>query len=90
MMFRQSCEFLSNVKLENFPEYNDLTRVENNRADYRNTLYWDPEIHTSAEGTTTVDFYTSDETAHFVIVISGLTEEGYTCSWEGDLYVTEK
>jgi hypothetical protein len=44
--------------------------------DYRNLLYWNPEILTGQDGTATVSFFTSDDISDYRIVIQGLTKDG--------------
>lgn len=44
--------------------------------DFRNTLYWIPELMTSEDGTASVDFFTSDEAGEYLISVDGLTSDG--------------
>ncbi|KPK84477.1 MAG: hypothetical protein AMS27_09850 [Bacteroides sp. SM23_62_1] len=60
----------------NTPDYS----IENDSIsmipDYRNLLYWNPEIVTNKNGYATVSFYTSDDISDYKIVIQGLTKKG--------------
>jgi hypothetical protein len=60
------------------------------KPDYRNTLFWDPQIRTDVNGNTTVDFYTSDENALFTIMVTGISGKGQTGSFTGTLSVEDK
>jgi hypothetical protein len=57
--------------------------------DYRNTLYWDPDITTDETGRATVEFYTSDEISEYVLMIRGVTAEGLGGSYYGTISVTD-
>ena len=46
--------------------------------DFRNTLYWNPDLHTDKTGKASVEFYTSDEAAEYLIIIEGITMDGRT------------
>jgi hypothetical protein len=46
--------------------------------DYRNTLFWKPDLHTGKNGKAQVEFYTSDESSDFTIVTEGMTPDGKT------------
>ena len=61
-----------------FPEikYTDEIALNSRKADYRNTLYWNPEITTDENGEANISFYTSDEKGKFLITIEGVGESG--------------
>ena len=44
--------------------------------DFRNTLYWNPDLETDNAGVTAAEFYTSDEPGDYVIIAEGLTSDG--------------
>jgi hypothetical protein len=44
--------------------------------DFRNVLYWSPNIRTSAEGKTNVSFFTSDISGKYIGIIEGMDENG--------------
>ncbi len=60
--------------------YTDKISLESRKADYRNTLYWNPEIVTDENGEANISFYTSDEKGKFLITIEGIGENGETGS----------
>lgn len=58
------------------PEYSTDSLKSGRIPDYRNTLYWGPGKHTDKEGTTYVEFYTSDESSDYTIVVRGISADG--------------
>lgn len=60
--------------------YTDGIALSTKKADYRNTLYWNPEVTTDDNGEAHISFYTSDETGKFLITIEGAGENGETGS----------
>jgi hypothetical protein len=57
-------------------EYPDEIAYNSRKADYRNTLYWNPEVKTDENGEANISFYTSDEKGKFLITIEGVGERG--------------
>lgn len=58
------------------PQYETRQQRENDMPDLRSTIYWNPSVTTSEEGKSHVDFYTSDASTTYSIVIEGITSEG--------------
>ncbi|MES2371249.1 MAG: hypothetical protein V4557_01635 [Bacteroidota bacterium] len=51
--------------------------VNNSRLpDFRNVLYWSPEIHTDKNGRKQVTFYTADIQGTYGVIIQGITSSG--------------
>lgn len=77
-VFRQvyeGCQIQNNFYT---PDYSQ-SEIKNNRLpDYRNTLYWKPDLHTGKNGKAAVDFFTSDESSDYTIVIEGIASDGET------------
>jgi hypothetical protein len=71
-------KFSGFTEKNNFSEirYSDETTLKSRKADYRNTLYWNPEITTNENGEAIISFYTSDEKGKFLISIEGVGENG--------------
>jgi hypothetical protein len=59
------------------PEYATEQQVGNRLPDYRNQLYWAPDVKTNAKGDASVVFYTSDMKGKYVVVIEGMDEAGH-------------
>ena len=58
------------------PEYSTPDRKSDRLPDFRNVLYWQPDVETDATGNQVVTFYTSDKKGNFVGVIHGMTKDG--------------
>ena len=73
-------EFNGYTKQNKFREikYTDGIALNSRKADYRNTLYWNPEVTTDENGVANISFYTSDEKGKFLITIEGVGENGET------------
>jgi len=72
------------------PDYS-LDSVRNGRIpDYRNTLYWNPDLRTGEDGRAEVEFYTSDEAGEYLIIIEGITADGKTGRSELKFVVEDK
>ncbi len=75
-IFRQSQQCYSYNYDFNSPDYSidsvNISRI----PDYRNLLYWNPEISFGEDSRASVTFYTSDEISDYTIVLEGLDAEG--------------
>jgi hypothetical protein len=58
------------------PDYSSDTLRTSRIPDFRNTLYWNPDLHTKKDGKAETEFYTSDESAEYTIVVEGIAPEG--------------
>ncbi len=58
------------------PKYDTPKMRDNRLPDQRSLLYWDPAVVTSRDGKKRVEFYTSDQTGDFQVVVEGLTTGG--------------
>lgn len=54
----------------------DYETEENSTPDFRNTLYWSPEVNTDERGEVTIEFFSSDITGNFVGIIEGFDANG--------------
>lgn len=60
---------------------NDSTVNENTQVpDFRNTLYWNPDVNTDKEGRAGIKFRTSDISGNYKICIHGITRDGQIIS----------
>lgn len=57
------------------PRY-DSNNTSSRIPDFRNLMHWAPNIVTGKDGKARVEFYTSDLTGHYQVVIQGITPEG--------------
>jgi hypothetical protein len=59
----------------NFPDYSALP-VNERIPDFRNTMYWNPVVQGSPGEIISYDFFTSDNTGDYIVIIRGISEEG--------------
>jgi hypothetical protein len=57
------------------PRY-DVQQRNSPMPDTRNLLYWSPALQTNDQGKSNLEFYTSDITGKFRIVVQGITSDG--------------
>lgn len=57
-----------------------MERGMDHEPDYRNTLYWNPDLQPDAEGKYRFRFLTSDATGSYVIMVQGFTSAGESVS----------
>lgn len=57
------------------PVYDKQEKVEA-RTDFRNTIYWNPEIEIGASGKGSVEFYASDDITSFRATVEGVGDNG--------------
>ncbi|HXB30259.1 MAG TPA: hypothetical protein VNW49_10590 [Puia sp.] len=58
------------------PAYATRAEQDSHMPDFRNVLYWAPQISTGRNGKTRLTFYTSDLKGKFAVVIQGISPEG--------------
>jgi hypothetical protein len=73
---RQSYQFLQVPIPFHAPDYSLSADSLRYIPDYRNTLYWDPDVITGASGEAEIKFYTADEVTRYRIVIQGISDRG--------------
>jgi hypothetical protein len=69
------------------PKYDAPESIQNRIPDFRNQLLWDPQIHTDEKGLAKINFYTSDKSGTYRIVVHGLSSNGLAGSYFGTLNV---
>ncbi|MEA1888078.1 MAG: hypothetical protein U9N72_12805, partial [Bacteroidota bacterium] len=74
-------------KYNNFT-YSDRLPQDSHIPDFRNTLYWNPELKPDDEGLIEFTFYTSDFLSEYVITIQGLTGNYVPLYYTGTIKVT--
>jgi len=62
------------------PVYDVPQKIKSRLPDFRNTLYWSPDIVTNPNGKKQISFYTSDLSGNYTILIQGITADGRTGS----------
>jgi hypothetical protein len=58
------------------PVYETPNQISGRSPDFRNLLYWTPEIKTDEAGFSKVSFFSSDKKGRFFVVIEGLAQNG--------------
>lgn len=71
------------------PIYDVLKNRNEHIPDFRNQLYWSPNIQTNDNGVRRLSFYTGDIQGKFLIMIQGITAEGLSGSKKAFLTVTK-
>jgi len=61
------------------PVYDGSEDTENQKGDFRSTLYWNPVIEIDEDGVGWVSFYNSDQTGEVKVVVEGVTKNGKLC-----------
>lgn len=57
------------------PTYEKQENIET-RTDFRNTIYWNPNIEVGYSGKKTIEFYTSDDITSFRTTVEGIGNDG--------------
>lgn len=57
------------------PKYEKQEAVEN-RTDFRNTIYWNPNVEVGYSGKKTIEFYASDDITSFRTTLEGIGTDG--------------
>ena len=74
-IFRQEFTGLDDHKFFS-QDYSTDERKSSRIPDFRNTLYWNPDVRTDKTGAAAVEFYTSDETGEYTVVVEGFAADG--------------
>ena len=76
-----SYQFAQSQKEFYSPRY-DATNRDSRLPDFRNLLNWTPTLIPNVQGKTSLDFYTSDQTGTYRVVVQGITPNGAVGSKE--------
>ncbi|MBL7917499.1 MAG: hypothetical protein JNM96_03820, partial [Bacteroidia bacterium] len=68
------------------PKYDKNENVEN-RTDFRNTIYWNPNIEIGFSGKKTIEFYASDDITSFRTTIEGIGNDGMVGRTEKNIFI---
>jgi hypothetical protein len=58
------------------PVYETPDQISSRLPDFRNVLYWSPDIHIDAGGKTEINFFTSDLKGKYIAILQGMNVEG--------------
>lgn len=59
------------------PHFDNQEQGGDRVPDKRHLLYWNPAVKTGVDGLQKLEFHTSDVTGNFIVLIEGITKEGY-------------
>ena len=62
------------------PDYSTSTAINSRLPDFRNVLFWSPEINTDEKGQGSISLYTGDIPGKYSVEIQGISKEGYAGS----------
>lgn len=72
------------------PDYENSS-TDGTQADYRSTIYWNPDVEVDANtGKTSVSFFASDLAGLYRVVVEGVTAKGAPVRGETQLVIEEK
>jgi hypothetical protein len=72
-----------------YPTYNSAYERNSKIPDYRNTLYWQPNIELSKENNSQIEIFTSDYPADYVITLEGISAAGDIVTAQMGLQVSD-
>ncbi len=58
------------------PDHGTSTDGAYRIPDFRNTLYWKPDLSTGKDGNASIAFFTSDEPGDYTIIVEGIAADG--------------
>ncbi len=89
-LFRQTHNGYSPTFIFNNPDYS-VDSIQSSRIpDYRNLLYWNPNINFNENNEAKISFYTSDEITKYIIIVEGINSDGIIERRELPFEVVEK
>jgi hypothetical protein len=75
-IFRQAQQCYAPYYQFSSPDYSSDSIKNSRIPDYRNLLYWNPEVNFNNQNQAGISFYTSDEVADYLLVVEGLNVSG--------------
>jgi hypothetical protein len=76
IVFRQEHEFLSEYRKPIYPDYSSDSLKKSRLPDTRNTLFWEPALKTTKNGSASLEFFTGDEPGEYDLTIEGFSVDG--------------
>lgn len=58
------------------PVYETQEQISSRLPDFRNVLYWSPDIQTDAQGKAEINFFSSDLKGKYIVVLQGINNDG--------------
>jgi hypothetical protein len=88
-IFRQEYPCFEYSYIFPFPDYAVDSIYKSDNADFRNQLYWNPQVNVEKESSH-IRFYTSDDTGDYLVALEGINNEGKRVRFEVPFSVIEK
>ena len=63
-----------------FPSYASAVQKQNTSPDFRDVLYWNPQFQQPESDNSSIEFYTSDETNTYQIIVNKIDKDGNSFS----------
>ncbi|MGZ3942441.1 MAG: alpha-2-macroglobulin family protein [Bacteroidia bacterium] len=67
------------------PDYEKQANVET-RTDFRNTIYWNPNVEVNSTGKKSIEFYASDDITSFRATVEGIASDGMIGRTEKNIF----
>lgn len=58
------------------PVYETVAQSESRLPDFRNVMFWSPDVKIDSNGKKTISFYTSDQVNNYTIMLQGISSSG--------------
>ena len=58
------------------PDYTSPVSRQGRTPDFRNVLYWEPDITIDSSGSVNLEFFTSDDSGNYKIDLQGIANDG--------------
>lgn len=87
-VFRMEYDLLKREETFYSPDYSVDSMRNNHLPDFRNTLYWNPDVRTDKTGKASVEFYSSDESCEYTVTVTGMMEDGRKGSASASLMIS--
>ncbi len=71
------------------PVYETEQQQKSRVPDFRNVLYWAPDVNTDGSGKAKISFYTADKPGKYAVVLQGLTAYGQAGSYNSTFEVSK-
>jgi hypothetical protein len=75
-IFRQAYAAFSEESCFRSPDYSNDSLKSSSLPDFRNTLYWNPDLQSREDGHSGFEFYTSDDTGDYTVFLEGISPDG--------------
>ena len=75
-VFRQAIEICQSPRDFYSPDYSTDLLKKSHIPDFRNSIYWKPDLRSTKEGKASVEFFTSDEPGVYTVIVEGISASG--------------